>query len=196
LLCKRIKDSAKKSWSTLLGIFRLNFNSKYKTMVDLFIDLEWFFNQELFLVGYAYSITKYGQLYDENLNMNNIAAMLQPVNGYIYFYGPDIGMLEKSTGLNIRNNYRCINLLKVFRDIMPGMDSYKLAYFEEMFELNRSEKTYKSNIFKLAEDWRNPYKKQKVLKYNMEDVVNLARLKNEIFRLYGIGDLYLEGVRM
>jgi uncharacterized protein YprB with RNaseH-like and TPR domain len=165
-------------------------------MVDLFIDLEWFFNQELFLVGYAYSITKYGQLYDENLNMNNIAAMLQPVNGYIYFYGPDIGMLEKSTGLNIRNKYRCINLLKVFRDIMPGMDSYKLAYFEEMFELNRSEKIYKSNIFKLAEDWRNPYKKQKVLKYNMEDVVNLVRLKNEIFRLYGIGDLYLEGVRM
>jgi hypothetical protein len=191
-----IKGNAKKSLSTLFGIFRLNFNSKYKTLVDLFIDLEWFFNQELFLVGYAYSITKYGQLYDENLNMNNIAAMLQPVNGYIYFYGPDIGMLEKSTGLNIRNNYRCINLLKVFRDIMPGMDSYKLAYFEEMFELNRSEKIYKSNIFKLAEDWRNPYKKQKVLKYNMEDVVNLVRLKNEIFRLYGIGDLYLEGVRM
>ena len=125
-------------------------------MVDLFIDLEWFFNQELFLIGYAYSTTKYGQLYDENLNMNNISAMLRPVNDYIYFYGPDIGMLEKSTGLNIRNNYRCINLLKVFRDIMPGMDSYKLAYFEEMFDLKRSEKTYKSNIFKLAEDWRNP----------------------------------------
>ena len=165
-------------------------------MVDLFIDLEWFFNQELFLVGYAYSITKYGQLYDENLNMNNIAAMLQPVNGYIFFYGPDIGMLEKSTGLNIRNNYRCINLLKVFRDIMPGMDSYKLDYFEEMFELNRSEKIYKSNIFKLSEDWRNPYKKQKVLKYNMEDVVNLVRLKNEIFALYGINENYLEGARM
>jgi uncharacterized protein YprB with RNaseH-like and TPR domain len=165
-------------------------------MIDLFIDLEWFFNQELFLIGYAYSITNCGQLYDENLNLNNIASMLQPVNGYIYFYGPDIGMLEKSTGLNIRNNYRCINLLKVFRDIMPGMDSYKLAYFEEMFELTRSEKIYKSNIFKLSEDWRNPYKKQKVLKYNMEDVVNLVRLKNEIFRLYGIEDLYLEGVRM
>ncbi|MBI5539073.1 MAG: ribonuclease H-like domain-containing protein [Bacteroidia bacterium] len=76
------------------------------------------------------------------------------------------------------------------------MNSYKLAYFEEIFELKRSEKQYKSNIFKLAEDWRNPYKKQKVLKYNMEDVVNLVRLKNEIFGLFGINENYLEGVRM
>jgi hypothetical protein len=28
----------------------------------------------------------------------------------------------------------------------------------------------------------------------MEDVVNLVRLKREIFSLYGIGDGYLEGV--
>ncbi len=118
------------------------------------------------------------------------------MDGFIYFYGPDIGMLEKNTGLDIRNNYRCINLLKVFRDIMPGMDSYKLSYFEEMFEIKRTQKQYKTNIFKLVEDWHNPYKKQKVLKYNYEDVVNLVRLKNEIFRLYGIGDEYLEWVRM
>ncbi len=164
-------------------------------MTDLYIDLEWFFSQELFLVGYAYSVTNYGQLYDESLNIDNIIRMLQPVDGYIYFYGPDIGMLEKSTGLNIRNNFRCVNLLKVFRDIMLGMDSYKLAYFEEMFEIKRSERQYKTNIFKLTEDWNNPYKKQHVLKYNMEDVVNLVRLKREIFRLYGVGGDYLEGVK-
>ncbi len=164
-------------------------------MTDLYIDLEWFSNQELFLVGYAYSITNFGQLYDENLNVDNIIQMLQPVDGYIYFYGPDIGMLEKSTGLDIRNNFRCVNLLKVFRDIMPGMDSYKLASFEEMFEIKRSQRQYKTNIFKLVQDWNNPYKKQHVLKYNMEDVVNLVRLKREIFGLYGIGEDYLEGVK-
>lgn len=165
-------------------------------MTDLYIDLEWFSNQELFLVGYAYSITNFGQLHDENLNVENIIQMLQPVDGYIYFYGPDIGMLEKSTGLDIRNNFRCVNLLKVFRDIMPGMDSYKLASFEEMFEIKRSQRQYKTNIFKLVEDWHNPYKKQHVLKYNMEDVVNLVRLKREIFELYGIGDDYLEVGKM
>lgn len=191
--CKGIASNAIGTSKVESGAFRLNFT--LKKMTDLYIDLEWFFNQELFLVGYAYSITNHGQLYDESLNIDNIIRMLQPVDGYIYFYGPDIGMLEKSTGLDIRNNFKCVNLLKVFRDIMPGMDSYKLAYFEEMFEIKRSQRQYKSNIFKLSEDWNNPYKKQHVLKYNMEDVINLVRLKREIFGLYGIGEVYLEGVR-
>ena len=165
-------------------------------MTDLYLDLEWFFNQEVYLIGYAYNISTATLLHDETLTMENIQAMLEPVDGYIYFYGPDIGMLEKSTGLDIRNNFRCINLLKVFRDIMPGMDSYKLSHFEEMFEIKRSQKQYKTNIWKLVEDWKNPYKKQKVLKYNYEDVVNLVRLKEDIFRLYEVGGEYLEGVRM
>ncbi len=161
---------------------------------DLYLDLEWFFTQELFLVGYAYSITDHGQLYDETLTIENILTILQPVDGYIYFYGPDIGMLEKCTGLDIRNNYRCVNLLKVFRQIMPGMESYRLSSFEDMFEIKRTQRQYKTNIFKLMEDWRNPYKKQNVLKYNLEDVVNLVRLKREIFEVYGVGEGWLEGV--
>lgn len=164
-------------------------------MTDLYIDLEWFFNQELYLIGYAYSVTNVTLLHDETLTMENIVAMLEPVDGFIYFYGPDIGMLEKNTGLDIRNNYRCVNLLKVFRDIMPEMDSYKLSYFEEMFEINRTQKQYKTHIWKLVDDWNNPYKKQKVLKYNYEDVANLVRLKNEIFRLYDIHEDYLNGVK-
>ena len=52
-----------------------------------------------------------------------------------------------------------------------------------------------SSLWKLVEDWKNPYKKQKVLKYNYEDVVNLVRLKKEIFRLYGVGDEYLDLVK-
>ncbi|MDD2636003.1 MAG: hypothetical protein PHW82_10940 [Bacteroidales bacterium] len=65
-----------------------------------------------------------------------------------------------------------------------------------MFEIKRSQKQYKTNIWKLVEDWKNPYKKQNVLKYNYEDVANLVRLKKEIFGLYGVGEEYLEGVRM
>ncbi|MFH2094612.1 MAG: hypothetical protein ABIJ16_02840 [Bacteroidota bacterium] len=55
-------------------------------MTDLYLDLEWFFNQEIFLIGYAYFITQHGQLHDETLTMNNILQMLEPVDGYIYFY--------------------------------------------------------------------------------------------------------------
>ena len=71
-------------------------------MTDLYIDLEWFFNQEVYLIGYAYSITNTTLLHDETLTMENILKMLDPVDGFIYFYGPDIGMLEKNTGLNIQ----------------------------------------------------------------------------------------------
>jgi hypothetical protein len=163
-------------------------------MVDLYMDLEWFPNQEVYLIGYGYNISTVTLLYDETLTMQHIQEMLAPVDGYIYFYGPDIGMLEKFTGLDIRNNYRCINLLKVFRDIMPGLPSYKLASFEVMFDIKRTQKQYKTNIWQLNKDWYNPYKKQQVLKYNYEDVANLIRLKNEIFGLYNISQEYLDMV--
>lgn len=165
-------------------------------MTDLYMDLEWFPNQEIYLIGYGYSIGTTTLLYDETLTMQHIQEMLAPVDGYVYFYGPDIGMLEKFTALDIRNNYRCINLLKVFRDIMPGLPSYKLASFEVMFDINRSQKQYKTNIWQLNKDWYDPYKKQQVLKYNYEDVANLIRLKNEIFRLYNVESEYLDLVRM
>ncbi len=73
-------------------------------MIDLYMELECFFNQELYLIGYAYTVTSINLLYDESLTMDNILKMLEPADGYIYFYGPDIGMLEKSTGQDIRNN--------------------------------------------------------------------------------------------
>ena len=65
-----------------------------------------------------------------------------------------------------------------------------------MFDIKRTQKQYKTNIWQLNKDWYDPYKKQQVLKYNYEDVANLIRLKNEIFRLYGIGEEYLELVRL
>ena len=36
-------------------------------------------------------------------------------------------------------------------------------------------------------------KKPLGLKYNLEDVGNLVRLKKEIFSIFGIGEEYLEG---
>lgn len=149
---------------------------------DLYLDLEWFMNQDIYLIGYAYSLTNAGQLYDETLTMENIISMLEPVDGSIYFYGPDIGMLEKNTGLEIRENFKCVNLLKVFKNLLPGLPSYRLSYLEEMFGISRSQKQYKTNIFKLVEDWNNRYKKKMVLKYNLEDVVNLVRLNRMLFK--------------
>lgn len=144
---------------------------------NLYIDLEWFMNQEVFLIGYAYSVTRAGQLYEDSLNIDNVISLFEPVNGSVFFYGPDIGMLEKNTGLDIKGNFDCVNLLPVFRNLLPGLNSYRLADIEDLFGIYRSQHRYKSNIFKLSQDWFNPYKRNLVLKYNLEDVVNLVRLK-------------------
>jgi len=77
-------------------------------------------------------------------------------------------------------------LQRVFRDLLLGLPSYRLPFLEEKFGVARSEKSYKANIFKLVEDWNNPYKKQKVLKYNEEDMMNLVRLWGIVFSEKGI----------
>jgi TRAP-type mannitol/chloroaromatic compound transport system permease small subunit len=63
-------------------------------MTNLYLDLEWFLNQNVFLIGYAYSLSEYGQLHDETLTVDNLEKILHPVNGYLFFYGHDIKMLE------------------------------------------------------------------------------------------------------
>ena len=99
--------------------------------MDIYIDAEWFHNQKIFLLGYGYNLRKTGRLYGRNLTKNNIIKILKPVRdsgGNIFFYGPDIVMMEKNFNLNIRENYRCCNLLKVFQRYVPSK-SYKLAHF-------------------------------------------------------------------
>ena len=40
--------------------------------MDLYMDLEWFPNQEIYLIGYAYDISTTTLLYDGLLTMENI----------------------------------------------------------------------------------------------------------------------------
>ena len=71
--------------------------SKYNRK-ELYIDAEWFITQKMYLIGYAYNMSQYGQLWGKALNARNIKKMLKGVER-IYFYGPDIGMLENSVRL-------------------------------------------------------------------------------------------------
>ena len=54
---------------------------------------------------------------------------------------------------------------------------------------------YKTSIFQIWRDWRNPTKKKAVLLYNKEDVVNLVRLVFKIFKKYKIKDKYLDSIK-
>lgn len=146
-------------------------------MTNLYIDCEWFVSQKIFLVGYAYSLTDFGQLHGRSLTRANILKLLRKVDGYIFFYGPDIAMLEKNFNINIRDHWKCINLLRVFKTYKPRLKSFKLENIEKHYKVARTTHQYKQNIFFIFKDWYNENKKAIVLKYNMEDVINLLKVK-------------------
>jgi uncharacterized protein YprB with RNaseH-like and TPR domain len=104
----------------------------------------------------------------------------------IFFYGPDIAMIEKNFGIDLRNNYNCVNLLTMFRYYAPRVKLHKLADWEKRAGITRETMRYKSNIWKLVEDWYNPKKKKRCLQYNAEDVINLLLVKKWFFKKYGL----------
>jgi|CXWL01.1.fsa_nt_gi hypothetical protein len=164
--------------------------------MDLYLDAEWFIGGDVFLIGYAYDKHSFGSLHDESLTLDNFNKLLKKVTGKIYIYGPDVGVLEKYFDIDIRTNYHCVNLLKVFRDHLPGLKSYKLANIEKLYGIKRNRNEYKANIFSIFQDWRRPQVKSLVLQYNQEDVINLVKLKNVIFAQKDVEEEYLLQARL
>lgn len=164
--------------------------------MDLYLDGEWFIGGEIFLLGWSRNTKQFGQLYDDSLTEERFQELLDDTTGIIYFYGPDIGVIEKHFDIDIRSNYHCVNLLKVFKDNLPGLKNYKLATIEKIYNIKRNRNEYKANIFSIFKDWRNPQVKSLVLQYNREDVINLARLKAIIFAQFDIEKEYLLQVKL
>lgn len=125
------------------------------------------------------------QLYGKKLTKPKVKITLNKVEN-IFFYGPDIGIIEKNFGFDLRSNFRCFNLLKIFRQVLPPQKSYKLSDLETKFGIHRTRSEYKKNMFHIFNDWRNADKRKRVLQYNREDVVNLMKLKRIIFKKYGV----------
>ncbi len=152
---------------------------------DLYLDAEWFLNQKIFVIAWGRSLSDYGQLYDKTLTRTRIKKLLDDTTGYVYFYGPDIAMIEKYFGMEIRTKYKCINLLKIFRILMPRAKSYRIFHLEKKYKIVRTTTQYKHSIFSAIRDWSHPKRKHLVLRYNMEDVINLIQLKRIVFKKYG-----------
>lgn len=166
-----------------------------KKVIDLYIDAEWYLNQRIFLIGYSYDRKNWGQLYGKKLTRKNFLRLLSKVTGSVYCYGPDVGMLEKFFKTKFRNKFRCVNLMKVFKDHLKK-GSFKLKDVEQKFGIHRKVMKYKASIFDIWKDWRNPKKKKAVLHYNKEDVINLLKLALKIFKKFKITSKYLEKVRL
>jgi len=163
--------------------------------ISVWFDGEWYIEQKIFLIGYAYNARTCYQLYGKTLTRKNFKKMLKPVKGYVFVYGPDVGMTEKFFKLKYRQKYRCINLMKAFRDYIKK-GSFKLKDLEEKFGLIRKVAKYKETIFRIWRDWRNPRKRYAVLTYNKEDVINLVKLTKIIFKKYKISNAYLNSIRL
>jgi RNase_H superfamily/Phosphoribosyl transferase domain len=164
--------------------------------MDLYLDAEWFIGGEIFLLGWSRDKKQFGQLYDDTLTAERFQELLDETTGIIYFYGPDIGICEKYFDIDIRSNFHCVNLLKVFKDYLPPQPNYKLASIEKLYGIKRNRNEYKANIFSIFRDWRKPQVKSLVLQYNREDVINMVKLKHIIFIQYEVESDYLNQVRL
>lgn len=165
------------------------------TYKNIFIDCEWFLNQRIYLLGYAYNLNEWGQLCDNAVNLENLSIILDGVEN-IFVFGPDIGMMEKFFNVDLRNYFRCFNLLSIIKKIEPYLYSYKLCDLEQEAGIFRETIAYKTNIFTLHRDWFNPKKRPYALYYNREDVLNLIRVKNYFFQKNGITRRDIDFLRM
>ncbi len=108
---------------------------------SIYIDGEW--NsltkpQKFYLLGYCFDEHHAGWLYDENdytymgktlyhlpyrgknlLTRKYVLELFRGVDN-IYFYGPDIGMLEKCFHIDLCHHYNCINLLSATKQLEPA----------------------------------------------------------------------------
>lgn len=165
-------------------------------MINLYIDAEWFIDQQIFLLGIALEDTVTGavrvvQLYSRRLLRKNILKLFRAVTGFVFVYGPDIGMLEKFFNYPFRQKFRCINFLKIIKLLEPDLPSYALAKVEKHFGMYRKQQKYKANIFQIYRDWRNPVLKNLVLAYNYEDVGYLVAVKRILFKKHLISIQWL-----
>lgn len=165
--------------------------------MNLYIDDEWYVGGSIFLHSYATDTSPCFQLWGSKLIKENIIRSLKHAEGGIIFiYGPDIGMLEKEFQLKIKQQYTCINLIRVFKALIPNRSSYRLADLEQDYGIVRKVKKYKEDIFTIYKDFHNPGKRQAVLQYNKEDVINLRILKERIFQKHPISKKDLLSMRL
>lgn len=161
---------------------------------EIYIDLEWYMNGKIFLLSYAYDLRKAGQLYGKMLTKENIEKLLTNVE-FIYVYGPDVGRMENFYSLDLRKNFYCVNLLALVRKLRPHLPCYKLSTMELLYGIKRTA-NYKTNIFQLYSDFHDKTKRDEALRYNMEDCLNIVRLKRILCKKFSVTKKQLAGFSM
>jgi len=103
--------------------------------MNTFIDLEWSRNGHIFLLGYARNTRDYGFLYGNKLNKKDIFDVMAG-SDFIFVWGPDIGRIENYYDMEVKNKFRCVNLLTVAKDYIRAKN-YRLDTMERKFRIPR-----------------------------------------------------------
>ncbi len=146
--------------------------------IDLFIDAEWYPSGYVYLLGYAYGISSYSHIGGRRLTYDAVADIIAPVTGAVFFYGPDIKVVFRHSGLNIRNYRPVVNMLTVVRRELSGLPDYRLETVEHYLGLRRTTADVKHHSNLLSTPHRIPH--TKLIRYNREDVLNLIRIKRKL----------------
>jgi uncharacterized protein YprB with RNaseH-like and TPR domain len=164
---------------------------------SIFIDCEWNEKRKIFIFGCCFDEKIVYQLYGKFLTRTNVENFLSGV-GTIYFFGPDIAILEKNFKINLRENYQCVNLLSMIQKIAPEQNSYKLHELEKSAGVTRKITQYKDNIWFLIDDWlsKSKTKRKRCLYYNAEDVINLHHVKKWFFAKYKVKNADISEFRL
>lgn len=179
-----------KKLNYMLQTFFIKLKNKINKLNEIYIDCEWTNNSKIYILGYAYNKKNIYFLYEKNLSKKNVKKILKNID-YIYIYGPDIAYIEKNFNIDIKNNYKCINLLKLTKHLLK-LDNYKLSNVEKHFKIKRTTIIYKNNIRILYKDWLIKSKRKQCLQYNKEDVYNLILIKEKMFTKFKISEKFLE----
>lgn len=168
----------------------------------------WLYNQN----DYTYGTEVKAKPKVKGINGLNRTWLLRLLDGVktIYFYGPDAGMLESMYHIRLKERYRCVNLMLVAKRIIPKADlwkatqeliregvlergkysedkpCYRLCAVEHLLGIRRETMEYKKDVDNLHRDWYTPHLRAKALLYNKEDVLNLIRMKRELYAQYRV----------
>jgi len=150
-------------------------------IMNTFIDLEWSHRGHIFLLGYARNTRDYGFLYGSRLNQNEIFDILAG-SSFVYVWGPDIGRIEKYYNMDVRNRFRCVNLLTVAKDYIKS-PNYRLDTIEKKLRIPREVnlKEQRGDIYQL---WKKD--PELVKAYNKNDVISLYYIERILRYKYGL----------
>lgn len=160
------------------------------TTKNVYLDAEWYIGGNVFLIGLCNENLTATLLHGQALNKTNFLRCIEGAT-HLYFYGPDIGVIEKFFGIRLRRKYICVNLLKIFRRLHPRAAGHKLLQYERRYKIYRKTARLKSDVWGLIRLWQKPHTRALLLQYNKEDVVNMARLKKMVFMRHKVRQAWL-----